>query len=45
MFAVGTAAAAAGVIMLIVGRDDDEEVAVAPSAGPGFAGLSVSGRF
>jgi len=45
MFAVGAAAATAGVIMLVVGRGDDEEVAVAPAAGPGLAGVTVSGRF
>jgi hypothetical protein len=54
MFAVGAAAATAGVIMLVVDRrsDDEEmphqsepEISVAPSAGPGFAGLGLNGRF
>jgi len=54
MFAVGAAAATAGVIMLVMGRGGDEDeattgdgagVTFAPSAGPGHAGVAVSGRF
>jgi hypothetical protein len=52
MFAVGAAAATAGVIMLIMAPDDEADapagetdVAVTPTAGPGFAGFAVSGRF
>jgi hypothetical protein len=51
LIGVGSAALATGVVLLVVdaaggeGEDETVEVRAAPAAGPGFAALSVGGRF
>ncbi len=50
LYAVGGAAVIAGVIMVVVGakngeKEDAGDVAFSPSAGPGFVGAALRGRF
>ncbi len=50
LYVVGGAAVVAGVIMVIVGakngeKEEDRDVAFTPSAGPGFVGAALKGRF
>ncbi len=50
LYVVGGVAVVAGVVMIIVGakngeKEEDIDVAFAPSAGPGFVGAALKGRF